>query len=326
METTLAPPVRRSVSAPRLAVSAVVAIAVLALAIGQWATVRDGVRALADVDHAWLGAALIVTLATIVASLGISYGSMRVRPSPGRLVTVQFAVTGVAPLPGAGFVVYLRFLRREGLSNGEAVGAFVLMALANGVARAILLAGSILAAPELVHVAASHGQWIFGLTLRHPAVLAAGCTLAVLLAVAAVLAVRAFVVRRGGWRALLAWHADVRAVARNPRRAAMLWLGAFSLPILYTADLYAMLRGLGITLPPGHLLAAYMIMTTLAGMIPSPNGIGSIDVALIAGLTVAGVPATAALAAVLGHRLLTFWAQLVPGMAAFAYLVRRRAI
>jgi uncharacterized membrane protein YbhN (UPF0104 family) len=319
METTLAPAVRRSASVPRMAVSAAVVLAVLALAIGQWSTVEDGVRTLGDVDRGWLSVVLVVTLGSVVSSLGISYGSMRVRPSPGRLVTVQFAVTGVAPIPGAGFVVYLRFLRREGLSNAEAVGAFFLMAVANGVARAVLLAVSIVAAPELVRVAASHGQWLFDLAIRYPWALGGAGVLAVALAVAAIVAVRRFIVRRG-------WRADVRAVVRDRNRAALLWSGAFTLPLLYAADLYAMLRGLGVALPLGHLLATYMIMTTLAGMIPSPNGIGSIDVALIAGLAVAGVPTTTALAAVLGHRILTFWAQLLPGMAAFAYLVRRRAI
>lgn len=60
---------------------------------------------------------------------------------------------------------------------------------------------------------------------------------------------------------------------------------------------------------------------------PTPGGLGAVEAALIGGLTtVAGVPAAAALPAVLLFRLLTFWLPVLPGWGAFVYLQRREAI
>jgi uncharacterized protein (TIRG00374 family) len=69
--------------------------------------------------------------------------------------------------------------------------------------------------------------------------------------------------------------------------------------------------------------AVYLGGTAVASLSPTPGNLGAVEVALSAGLTAIGVPASAAVGAVLIYRLLTFWLQLLPGFLAFRHLHAR---
>jgi hypothetical protein len=64
----------------------------------------------------------------------------------------------------------------------------------------------------------------------------------------------------------------------------------------------------------------------VASLSPTPGNIGAIEIALSAGLTAIGVPAAAAVGAVLIYRLLTFWLPLAPGFVAFRYLQKNQHV
>ncbi|MQY02426.1 lysylphosphatidylglycerol synthase transmembrane domain-containing protein [Actinomadura macrotermitis] len=333
-QAVVAPP--RWAARLRLAVTAGVIALTVALAVGQWETVEAGVRSLAGADPAWVAAGLAANAATWIAALGMQYGSMRVRPGPGRLIGVQFAVTGVSPVPGAGAAVYIRYLRREGLNTGEIVGVFLLMGLAAGVARVLYLLASLPAAPAGWRRATERwSDWRPAPDAAWSGPVPAGAVLIVLGLGCALLAFwltrrdgarRARRLARGLRARIAADMLAVRAVAAHRGRAAGLWLGALALPALNALTLYAMLRALGVRMGPGSVLVVYMLVTTLAALLPAPNGIGSTEVVMTAGLVLGGVPAAPALGAALGFRLVTFWGALPPGIAAFAYLSRRRVL
>ncbi|MFE7122270.1 lysylphosphatidylglycerol synthase domain-containing protein, partial [Streptomyces sp. NPDC057654] len=60
--------------------------------------------------------------------------------------------------------------------------------------------------------------------------------------------------------------------------------------------------------------------------VPTPGGVGTVEIALTTALTLAGMPADAALSAVLVFRLMVFWLPVIPGWISFTYLTRKGAI
>jgi uncharacterized membrane protein YbhN (UPF0104 family) len=63
-----------------------------------------------------------------------------------------------------------------------------------------------------------------------------------------------------------------------------------------------------------------------AALLPTPGGLGSLDVALGLALVTAGATAVAATSAVLAYRIVTVWLPLLPGVLVLAALVRRRVL
>jgi uncharacterized membrane protein YbhN (UPF0104 family) len=55
----------------------------------------------------------------------------------------------------------------------------------------------------------------------------------------------------------------------------------------------------------------------------TPDDLGAIEAALVAGLTGIGVPPGPAVSAVLTYRLATYWLPVIPGWAAWRLLQRR---
>src|SRR5207237_2592928 len=102
---------------------------------------------------------------------------------------------------------------------------------------------------------------------------------------------------------------------------------SFSVPLLHALILFAVLKGVGVPIGVGTVVVIYVIVSSLSTLVPTPGGVGALDVVLpLAFINVAGVDSVDAVAAVFGYRLLTVWVPLVPGAWMFTFLVRRRII
>ena len=55
------------------------------------------------------------------------------------------------------------------------------------------------------------------------------------------------------------------------------------------------------------LAITYLASNTVGSVVPSPGGLGPVELALTGGLVTAGVPSGVAVSAVLVYRLVTFW-------------------
>lgn len=66
-------------------------------------------------------------------------------------------------------------------------------------------------------------------------------------------------------------------------------------------------RALGYTVPFAFLAITYLASNTVGSIVPSPGGIGPVELALTAGLVAAGVPYGVALSTAIVYRLVTFW-------------------
>jgi len=106
----------------------------------------------------------------------------------------------------------------------------------------------------------------------------------------------------------------------------LLWAGSAASPLLHAIILVAVFKSLATGVPMVTIAMVYLVASALAALVPSPGGFGALDVALVGGLVAAGSPSATAVAVVLGYRLVTVWAPLVPGALVFAILLRRRLL
>jgi uncharacterized membrane protein YbhN (UPF0104 family) len=312
----------------RLVLAFAVVAAVVVLAVVHRSAVLAGGDSLADGDKEWLVPAGLATVAVWVAGAVTQFGSMPTRAPLARLLAVQVAASfanHVSPAGSGGIGVNIRFLQRHGLSSGAASGAVGLNSLAGLVTHVLLLLAAVAISPTLAHSIHAPASWW---SLAAGAAYQAGW---VLLLVAGVLAVA---LARKSWRARLGGYLvpflrEVRRlgpVLRHPGRAAALWLGSLSTPLLHAVILFAVLRSLGVSMTVGAAVVVYLVVSSLAALVPSPGGLGAFDVMLLAGLEAVGVLSSVAFGAVLGYRLITVWLPLLPGAVALAVLVRRRII
>ena len=73
-------------------------------------------------------------------------------------------------------------------------------------------------------------------------------------------------------------------------------------------------------------IAAYLAGSIVASAAPTPGGLGAAEAALVAGLTVAGLPQATAVPAVLLFRLMTYWVPILPGWLALRHLQRAELV
>ena len=304
-----------------------------ALALLLWrerTTIAAGVGGLAHTDPRWLALAVAGTalmwLAGTIRQLGCVPQSL---PLP-RTFAVQVAGTfanHVLPSGLGGLAVNLRFLRRQGLSRAAAANALGLNAAAGAATHTVLLAGVLAAAPAAVaqpHPGAA-GLPTLGLPGGVGLWLASGAAAIVLVLTAAWLpAVRMRAVDLiVQLRTQLSGFA---AVLRTPSRAAQLWLGSLAVPVLHCLVLLAALRSLGSPVPLLAVATAYLAGSAVSAAVPSPGGVGALDVALVGALVAVGVPAVVAVTGVLIYRLVTVWLPLLPGAGMLVLLLRRRVL
>ncbi|MFF0522286.1 YbhN family protein [Actinomadura nitritigenes] len=326
-------PIFAASSVARLLSGVAAAVAVLVIGFAHRAAVDAGGDDLVTADGEWLVIAASATLLMWIAGTIAHLGSMPLLPPFGRLFVVQLGASfanHVLPAGVGGMAVNMRFMRRLGMTRGAAAGAVGLNSLAGLVTHLILLVAVVAAAPSAAPALAPRVHWsALGPSGPATTVIAAAGVFGVLGALTWL--VSRLRRRAHGHRSKTTSHLardlrQLRAVLRHPGRAAALWGGSVSAPLLHTVILYAVLQSLGNPIPLGTVLLVYVVVSAACALLPAPGVVGSLDVALVAALATAGVPSTTALASVLGYRLITAWLPLLPTACVLVVLLRRRII
>jgi glycosyltransferase 2 family protein len=103
--------------------------------------------------------------------------------------------------------------------------------------------------------------------------------------------------------------------------------GALLLTFSYILCLDASVRALGGHAPFFALAVVYLAGSAVGSVVPTPGGLGAVELALSGGLTtIAHVHTAIALSAVLLFRLLSFWLPIPFGWVAMNYLQRKDAL
>jgi uncharacterized membrane protein YbhN (UPF0104 family) len=214
--------------------------------------------------------------------------------------------------------VDIRFFQCQGLPPASAVTAGVIDSVASTVVQATLLGLLLIFSEASLSL---HFDTPSGDSLRLLWILV-GLVVVVALVVVLVRRIRRAIAER-----VRTWLPQMRSgldALRAPRKLAMLIGGNVATEVLFATALGLFCRSLGYPIGLPDLLVINMSVSLLASFIPVPGGVGVTEFGLTLGLTSAGMPEEAALAAVLLYRVSSFYLPPVWGFFALRWLQRNR--
>jgi uncharacterized membrane protein YbhN (UPF0104 family) len=115
-------------------------------------------------------------------------------------------------------------------------------------------------------------------------------------------------------------------VASRPSQVALMTLGGTGVTLGALLAFYACVRAFGGHTPLSAVGIVFLTGVVIGSAAPTPGGLGTVEAALIAGLTSVGLASDIAVPAVLFYRLATFWLPIFPGWLSFHSLGRRSVI
>lgn len=270
--------------------------------------------ALAESQPWWAAATFGLGMLTFLGSAVALAAFSPVRLPLWRTTLVQVAASFVALVAPAGVgpaALNLRLLTRRGVSNALAVASVGLVQVSQFLTTVVVLLflSLVSGSSRALRLPSSTVLATLGLVL-----LAVGAALLVP-RVRRWVAVRTLPVWRQTWPRL------VRLLSQ-PRRFAIAAAGNLLMTLSYLGAFWASLAAFGQDLSLIDLALIYLVGNAAGALIPTPGGLGTVEIALIGGLTTGGVPAAIATSVVALFRGLTFWGRVPFGWAAMRTLQR----
>ncbi len=270
-------------------------------------------------NWAWVSVAVAFSALSYLAAAMSLIGFVPERVPFGRTVLAQVAgsfVKVVAPPAVGGVALNTRFLQRHGVRPGLAVASVGASQLASGGGHILLLlAFGYVTGTERTPTLSTSRTVIAGL-------LAGGV---LVLVITAVPQLRKFVSTRV--RSLFAGVVPrMLDLVQRPWKLVTGASGILLITLAFVMCLDASVRAFGHTLSFPTLAVVFLTANALGSAAPTPGGVGAIEVTLSTALTIAGLPGSTAISAVLLFRLLTLWLPVLPGWLSFTYLTRRESL
>lgn len=276
----------------------------------------DEIRlALSESQPWWAAASFGLGMLTFLGGAIALVAFSPVRLPLWRATLVQCAASFVALVAPAGVgpaALNLRMLTRRGVSNGLAVASVGLVQISQlfTTLLVLLVLSLVSGSSRALHLPSSTMLATIALVL-----LAVGAAFLVP-------QVRRWVAARTVpmWRQT--WPRLVRMLSQ-PKRFAIALLGNLVVTLSYLGAFWASLTAFGQHLSLIDLALIYLVGNAAGALIPTPGGLGTVEVALITGLTTTGgVPAAIATSVVALFRGLTFWARVPFGWLSMRTLQR----
>ncbi|MHB1064866.1 MAG: flippase-like domain-containing protein [Georgenia sp.] len=293
---------------------AVVAVVVLLTSI-SFTEVADAV---VNANPVWMLVSFGLGLLTFAGAAMALVAFSSTRLPLWRTILVQVAASVVALVAPAGIgpaALNLRYVTRERVALPLGVATVGLVQVSQFVTTVLLLVvvalltgsvGSVSAPSPAVIGAIVGGVGVVGVLLLVPKV-------------------RAWVWAKASPTLQQVWPRLV-SVGSNPRRLVAGIAGNLLVTAGYVGAFGAALAAFGYTLPLTSLAITYLASNSIGAIVPSPGGIGPVELALTGGLSVVGIPYATAVSTAVLFRLATFWARVPLGWAALRYLQRRDVI
>lgn len=275
---------------------------------------------LASMNWGWALAAVGASAVTYFGAALNLVGGVAVRLPIGLATAVQVAgsfVNRVTPVGIGGMAVNVRYLQRSGVDSASSVAAVGLTRLIGVLVHLSMTAVFVVWAGSKTTVADLPGSTTILLIL---------VAAAALVGLVVVLRPLRRLLRTVVLPAVKTAAGSLREALNDPARLGLSAVGSALLNLASIAALAASLRAFDVTISLAAVGAVYLAGTAIASAAPTPGGVGAVEAALIAGLTVVGVPTEHAVPAVLVYRLATFWLPVLPGWLAFTVLARRQKI
>ena len=304
----------------RSVVTLVASIFAAYIIIGQLNRVSFG-RVLRESDWRWILVGLLLSVVTYVgATLSLS-GFVLERLRFVWTFLAQLAgtfATLVTPAAVGGVALNIRYLNKSKVAAADAAASVgVSQVFAFALHMTLLIIFATLTGASTSHTSFRPPGWAY-----------------ILLAVlgAAVLLVFTFPAGRRLVRSRVAPALGqviprLLDIAQQPAKLAEGIGGALLLTFGYILCLDASVRAVGSHAQFFPLAVVYLTGSALGSIVPTPGGVGAVELALSGGLsTIAHVPLANATSAVLLFRLLTFWLPMPVGWVALNYLQRKDAL
>jgi uncharacterized membrane protein YbhN (UPF0104 family)/tRNA A-37 threonylcarbamoyl transferase component Bud32 len=277
----------------------------------QFAQIVDAVT---NANPWWILAAFALGLSTFVGAALAMIGFSPVKLPVWRTILVQVATSAiilVAPSVVGPTMMNLRFLLKRKMSRPLAVASVSLAQSTLVITTAVLLLVIALVTGDMGALSAVPTSAVVGVL-----------ALVVVLAASVLLLPR---LREWIWKRIGPTWIQVRPrivwVLGQPHRLIIGLGGNFLLTFGYVLAVWCSLRAFGITdvsLTTAALV--YLLGNTAGYAVPTPGGLGTVELAISAGLTSLGVAVGAAASAAVLFRTVTYWARLPLGWLALRYL------
>lgn len=264
-------------------------------------------------NPAQLGIAACLQAATFVLAAGayrwLAFRRLRLR----ELTIVELAAAAVnrlIPSGLGGMGVHGVYLHKRGHSVAQATAVVSANNFLGMLVHMLLLAGALLTLDEEFHLGwhISQGWVLLGIVLGSM----------ILFCVPGL--------RRRFLRFFHHLLTSLRRYVRTPSSVVLAAALLGCLTVLNVLILYLAMHSLGAHLSPPALFLAYTIGVFAGTIMPTPGGLTGVEAGLAGGLMLFDVHTALALAVAIAFRFVTFWLPILPGLAALAYLRRRKAV
>ncbi|WP_147919053.1 lysylphosphatidylglycerol synthase transmembrane domain-containing protein [Ruania zhangjianzhongii] len=272
-----------------------------------------------DANPMWMVVAFGLGLLTYLGgAMGLT-GLSPDRLGLWRTTLVQVAasvITLVAPAGVGPAALNLRYMQKRGVATPMALATVALLQVSQFVTTVLLL----IAIALLTGSSGALQQVPSGAVL-----IGVGVVLLLVGVVMAVGSLRRWVIAKVRPTLQQVWPRLVWVIGQ-PHRLAMALGGNLLMTAGYLGAFAAALAAFGQSLPPTSLAIVYLTGNAVGSAIPTPGGIGTVELALSTGLTTAGIAAAAAASTAVLFRVLTFWIRVPLGWWALRYLQRRNML
>lgn len=272
--------------------------------------------ALRAANPGWLLAAFLLGLLSFVGATLAMLAFSPIKLPWVRVLVAQVAAAYVALVAPAGVgpaALNLRLLTKRKVATPLAVATVALVQVSAVVVTIVGLLG-------LTLISGSGGTLN---ALPSTAIMIGIGTVIVVVAVAMLFPyVRAWARRKLGPTVRQTWPRLVQVLGQ-PWRLGLGMGGNLLMTAAYVAAFQAVLIAFGQELSIVDVAVIYLLGNAVGAIIPTPGGIGTVDAALTAGLTGAGLPPSIAFSVALVFRLLTFWARIPLGFFAMKWMERK---
>lgn len=277
---------------------------------------EDVLDALSRANPWWL---LIAFGWSLVAFIGAALAMVAFSPVTlpwNRVVLIQVAAAYVALAVPAGVgpaALNLRLLTRRRVPTALAAATVALVQVSATVVTVIGL---------VILTLATGSEGTLTKLPSKAILIGVGVTVAVIAAALVIPGVRAWASRRVVPIVRQTWP-RLSEILGQPWRLALGAAGNLLVTVAFVATLHATLEAFGQDLPIIDVAIVLLLGNAVAAAIPTPGGIGTVELALIAGLTGAGVPPGVAPSVAIIYRVVSYWARIPLGFVAMRYLQRK---
>lgn len=274
----------------------------------------DQIRtALTTAQPLWAVVAFALAILTWVGAGMTLIAFSPVRIPPMRTILTQVAGSFVAIAAPAGVgpaALNLQLLRKRGVSATLAGATVALVQVSQFIVTiAILVMLAILSGDSGALASLPSATIIWAL----------GVVAVVVAALLLIPPVRHWVLKRTLPLARQTWPRLIEVVGQ-PGRLLLALAGNIVMTMGYVLAFDACLRAFGYGLSLLDVAVIYLISNATGAAVPTPGGLGAVEIALIAGLTGSGLPAAIATSVTVLFRALTYWARIPIGWLAMRHL------